>query len=270
LTLGVTYSGYENLQYAGYGPLEERGIKLFDLSGDVQVKIPTDLRFQEFKVAKLLTEADIIINVPVMKTHCICAVTLGVKNLFGFLSTKSKNVFHDLIYEVTLDLNRRFTPDLTIMDGIVGAETWAGEVQGKPKNMGVVLAGTDTFAVDITSSMMMGFEPDKLHIFKLARAMGLINFNYDDLVYLGDDPESLKDPFINQRGEAQRIIDAILGGERSVAGILSIFPEGEKQEEALELLKVIEKNIWCWIEGDRFKADIEALKFHYDVVKKAY
>jgi len=65
----------------------------------------------------------VLINVPVLKTHGQCKVSLGMKNLKGCLSMSSKRAFHgkDLHRMIAL-LNTKIKPKLTIIDGLYAME----------------------------------------------------------------------------------------------------------------------------------------------------
>lgn len=138
-------------------------------------------------VSKLLVEADVIINVPTMKTHLLTNITVAMKNMYGTFPEESKAKFHrfaieDVIYEV----NNAFTPNLTIVDGSIGGEAY-GPLSCRPLYYQTVIASNDVVAADSIASQLMGYDPmDVVHIQK-GHNLGLgnadVNFDMTILPY---------------------------------------------------------------------------------------
>lgn len=143
----------------------------------------------------LLAACDRIINVPCMKTHFNCLVSLGIKNLKGCLRPQDKRALHHL------DLDRALValagivqPSLTIMDGTVGMEGM-GPAEGTPADMRVILGGRDLVAVDAVASYLMGLEPRQVRTTKLAHAADLGQMDLSGITVLGDELAPLRRRF---------------------------------------------------------------------------
>ena len=74
-------------------------------------------------------DADVIINLPKFKAHQQLVATFAVKNMFGCVSGKHKALWHfrrggdDTQFSgLLIDVYRRLSPALTIIDGIVAME----------------------------------------------------------------------------------------------------------------------------------------------------
>ena len=98
-----------------------------------------------------------------MKTHHWTGATLSMKNLFGTVPSGvygwPKNVLHWAgIEECIADLHAAFPRQFAIVDGIVGMEG-NGPIQGVPKRVGVLVAGSDPVSVDATCCRIMGLDP---------------------------------------------------------------------------------------------------------------
>jgi uncharacterized protein (DUF362 family) len=67
------------------------------------------------------------------------------------------------------------TPDLAIVDGIVGMEG-DGPLNGTPKPMGVLIMGSDVVAVDATCCRLMKLDPEKVAYLVMAhrKKLGLL------------------------------------------------------------------------------------------------
>jgi uncharacterized protein (DUF362 family) len=74
-----------------------------------------------------------------------------------------------------VDIALTRTPDLAIVDGIVGMEG-DGPLNGTPKPMGVLIMGSDLVAVDATCCRLMQLDPEKVAYLVLAarKKLGLL------------------------------------------------------------------------------------------------
>ena len=153
-------------QMLGYPLLVQRyGIELMDIH-----KEPfNNINFGEasIQISRPAMEADFFINMPVLKTHNQTILSLGLKNLKGCISTKSRKFCHSpdnrLDYHLSLFLDK-IKPSLTVLDGIYSLER--GPYHGSiAVRMNVIVASCDSLAVDIVGSNLAGLDPvDILHI----------------------------------------------------------------------------------------------------------
>lgn len=112
------------------------------------------------------SRSDLVVSIAKMKTHHWAGVTLTMKNMFGVMPGSvygwPKNVLHHAgIVPSILDINATITPDLAIIDGIVGMEG-DGPIMGTPVNAGVLVMGRNPAAVDATGARIMGIDPLKI------------------------------------------------------------------------------------------------------------
>ncbi|MEW6624666.1 MAG: DUF362 domain-containing protein [Bacillota bacterium] len=170
----------ECVKAAGLQPIKEKyGIDIVDLNKDVAVEmdVPDPLVMDKVKIAKTVLESDLIINLPVMKTHIRTGVTLSLKNMKGVLPGIEKRKTHKLgIDEGIADLNSLVRTSLSVVDGIVGMEgNWEYPRDCVP--LGLLIAGKDPVAVDTVCSKIMGFDPQKIrHINRAAeKQVGTMN-----------------------------------------------------------------------------------------------
>ncbi len=126
-------------------------------------------------VSKMAVKADIIISVPTMKTHLLCNVTLGMKNMYGTFPEENKAKFHRFkIEEVIFEVNKAFTPNLTVIDGTMGGEAW-GPLSSRPVRFMTVVASSDVVAADAVACQLMGYDPFEVAHIKMAHDAGLGN-----------------------------------------------------------------------------------------------
>ena len=146
-----------------------------DLNLDEVTRVP--LKRPKSKLASLYLPntalgCDLLVSLPKIKTHHWVGATLGMKNLFGLVPGGvygwPKNVLHWAgIDESIADLHTLFPHHFTIADGIVGMEG-NGPIQGNPRPLGVIVAGTDPVAVDATCCRLMRIDPGKIGYLQLA------------------------------------------------------------------------------------------------------
>ena len=124
-------------------------------------------------VSRELVEADVVISIPTMKTHLLTSVTLAMKNMYGTFPEENKAKYHRFgIENVVYEVNRAFTPTLTVVDGSIGGEAW-GPLSCTPVNFETVVTSNDVVAADAVCCRLMGYDPtDIIHI-KRAHEEGL-------------------------------------------------------------------------------------------------
>jgi len=91
---------------------------------------PADGRiYHDLPLATDALDADVVINVPKLKTHAMMTMTLGVKNLFGCVVGMTKTQWHlkagqdiGAFARMLVEINDLVAPELTIMDGVIGMD----------------------------------------------------------------------------------------------------------------------------------------------------
>src|SRR5947209_14288735 len=124
-------------------------------------------RLRRFRVPRILNEARFI-NLPVLKTHVVSTMTLGMKNPMGILPRPDRRAMHTFgIDQSIVDMNLGLKPDLTIVDGSVGQDG-EGPLYGDKADLQVLVAGRDSLAVDLVSCQTVGVNPRAIPHLKLA------------------------------------------------------------------------------------------------------
>ncbi len=124
-------------------------------------------RLRTFRVPRVLSEARLI-NLPVLKTHVVSTMTLGMKNPMGLLPRPDRRSMHTLgIDQSIVDMNLGIRPDLTIVDGSVGQDG-EGPLYGDKADLQVLVAGRETLAVDLVCCQLVGVKPRDIPHLKLA------------------------------------------------------------------------------------------------------
>jgi len=163
-----------------------------------EVELPGADVLPRAHVPRTVLQADVFINLPVMKVHSLTLVTLAVKNLHGIISDYDKLYLHcyrefALARKLT-DLLRIRSVDLNVMDALVGQEA-DHSAQGRPVPMGLVLASRDAVAMDAVAGAIMGFAPEEVDTTRIAGQAGLGEADLSRIEILGESIDSVRRPF---------------------------------------------------------------------------
>lgn len=129
--------------------LEQSGSESFECGG------------VRFGVSKPVLEADLVVNLPKVKTHTLTILTAGVKNLYGTLPGFQKASLHksfpkpDDMGRLLARLVEIVKPGLTLADGVVGMEG-DGPSGGTPIALGFVAASVDPVSLDAALCQVLG------------------------------------------------------------------------------------------------------------------
>lgn len=165
---------WRNVEYlvaeSGLGEvLSKYGVKFVDLNHDEPVKLPNlglCTGLESLFMARTVAHADVLISMPKLKTHHWAGATLSLKNLFGTLPGICygwpKNELHWRgIAESIIDIALTRTPELAVVDGVVGMEG-DGPLNGSPRPVGALVMGNDLVAVDATGCRLMGLPAEQI------------------------------------------------------------------------------------------------------------
>jgi uncharacterized protein (DUF362 family) len=113
-----------------------------------EVKVPQGKVLERVEVMKEVLESDVLINVPVAKSHSATGVSLGMKGLMGLIW--DREVFHSQynMSQALADLATVLKPQLTILDATRALVSGGPGGPGNVAKLNLVVAGTDPVAVD--------------------------------------------------------------------------------------------------------------------------
>ncbi len=146
------------------------------------VKIPGAKRLTDVKVHEQILDADVFINVPVLKHHGATTVTVAMKNLMGVVWDRREWHRNDL-HQCIADFCLYRKPDLNIVDG------YRVMTQNGPKGtstsdlalMQSLLISPDIVAVDAASALIFGAQPRDIGHIRIGAEMKIGNINLDQL-----------------------------------------------------------------------------------------
>ena len=168
----------------------ERNCPLIDMDArqPIHVIIEDGVALQSLKVCPEVLEYDVVVSIPVMKTHMHTVVTLAVKNMKGCLWRRTKVDLHMLA--PIKDLNDKplniaiadtasvLRPHISIIDGTTGMEG-LGPSAGQAKKLDLVVAGIDPLAVDAVACSLMGLNAEDVPHLRICaeRGYGVIDIS---------------------------------------------------------------------------------------------
>jgi len=131
-----------------------------------------------------------ILHLPTVKTHGHAVMTGSVKNSFGGLLREVRHYAHKYMHEVLVDLlymQQELHPAVfTVMDGTIAGDG-AGPRTMIPRVKNLLLAATDSVAVDAIAARLMGFDPLSIPFLRMAHERGLGIADPRDIELVGDD-----------------------------------------------------------------------------------
>lgn len=163
----------------------------------------TELQYSEGKylkkiiVSRPFADADVIINVPKLKTHGQMVYTGAVKNMFGAVPGVLKAEYHFRMQEhrnfanALIDIFLSTKTTLNIMDAVVGMDGH-GPTAGNPKHIGLIIASENAFELDYTALNVTGISPYDVPIIREAIERKLCPSSIKEIHIEGEDLDSVK------------------------------------------------------------------------------
>lgn len=184
------------------------GVPLVNLhTGEmVTVPVPAGLFWKELVLPRTLVDIDLLVSVPMMKTHVCATVTLGLKNVIGlypgavygacrwWVHDNLTSVSPGVAFEI-LDMARVNKMGLTVIDASQAMEG-NGPTGGSLVAMNLILAGTSPLATDMVGAAVMGFTNlEAIPTFKWAHTLGMTPATLAEIEVRGETIASVKRNF---------------------------------------------------------------------------
>ncbi|MFC2090956.1 DUF362 domain-containing protein [Bacteroidota bacterium] len=173
----------------------------------VKVNVPDAYVYDEITVHKSLSEIDLLCSVPMMKTHVLASVTLGMKNLIGLYPGNSyctvRSCVHDdginngspgIAYEI-IDMVKACTPELVVIDASTSMEG-NGPSDGELVETNMIIAGTNPLATDMVAAHIMGFSQDEVPTFMKAIECGMLPSSLSEIEIRGEQLDAVQYAFV--------------------------------------------------------------------------
>jgi len=147
------------------------------------VTIPKGKRLKTAKVHEQIINADVFINVPVLKNHSGAKLTMSMKNLMGIVWDRGYWHSNDL-HQCIADFASWKKPTLNIVDAynVMKKNGPKGVSVSDVANMKYLMLSKDMVAIDAAAAKVFGYtNVDDIAYIKIAHQMGIGSKNLDKL-----------------------------------------------------------------------------------------
>lgn len=153
--------------------------------------------FHRLTLSRRIARADVLINLPKLKTHGQMVLTAAVKNTFGAVVGMEKAQWHlragrdpRAFARLLLQIHDLVSPALSVLDGVVGMEG-NGPGAGDPRPLGLLAASTDAHALDAVLCRVLDIPAAAVFTQAAAAEAGLLP-DRDAIEVFGPEPEDLR------------------------------------------------------------------------------
>jgi uncharacterized protein (DUF362 family) len=138
------------------------------------INLPDAVILKKWSVYNKVLDADVFINVPIVKHHSLAGVTLGLKNLMGCVGGDRGQWHKEYLHQRIADIATAIPPDLTVVDAfrILTAHGPQGGNLSDVRKVNTVAVSTDHVAADAYGAFLFGVEPKEIDYIRLAHEMG--------------------------------------------------------------------------------------------------
>ncbi len=146
------------------------------------VSVPGGRQLKEAKVHELVMDADVFINVPVLKHHGGAQITICLKNLMG--NVWDRRYFHrNNLQQCIADIGTYRKPDLNVVDAyrVMMQNGPRGVSEDDVVLMKSLIVSNDMVAADTAAARLFGTEPEQVGHIRLAHEMGVGTMDLDSL-----------------------------------------------------------------------------------------
>jgi len=147
-----------------------------------EVNVANGKNLKKDKIHEAILNADVFINVPVLKNHSSAKLTIAMKNLMGINWDRGywhKNDLHQCI----ADLSTQIKPHLNVVDAyyVMKKNGPRGVSVDDVVTMKSLIVSTDIVAADAASAKLFGIDPVDVKYIKLAHEMKIGRMDIDKL-----------------------------------------------------------------------------------------
>lgn len=136
------------------------------------VKIPKGKILKADECMREVLDADVLINIPVVKVHGASAMTASMKNLMG-TNWDRQNWHRKGLDQCIADYSSAVKAELVILDAVRIMLTGGPKGPGKTKDVGQIIAATDPVAADAYAARLLGKDPAQIGHIVAASKLGL-------------------------------------------------------------------------------------------------
>ena len=230
---GITIATRYNFKQAGYPEIiNKHGINTYYFDEDkhlpVSIKSEHSLRDNIF-IPKPIVDCDFLINLPKFKAHPWCRLTLSLKNFIGIQDDRHRLVDHNQYLEHKIaDLQSVIQPKFIAIDAITAGQKMM--LTPTPFDMGAIIMGTNSCAVDTVGCHMVHVNPNDLVHLRYASERGFGPMDLEQIDVGGDFPlDEVREKTRNFEFCLERI-DDYFGADSNLSCTVGAFPEAHSPD----------------------------------------
>lgn len=230
---GITIATRLSFKNAGYPEIiKKHKIKsyYFDETKQVPVELKKEGRLRDrIYVPKPIADCDFLINLPKFKAHPWCRLTLSLKNFIGIQDDRYRLVDHNSFLEHKIaDLQEVIQPKFIAIDAITAGQKMM--LTPTPFEMGAIVMGTNSCAVDTVGCHMVHVDPNDLIHLRLASERGFGPMRLEDIEVCGDFPLEEVQAKTKDFEFCLERVDDYFGKESNLSATVGTFPEKHSPE----------------------------------------
>ena len=152
-----------------------------------EVKLDRGILVKSMEVSSEVLDSDVLISVPVGKTHGSAGVSLSMKGMMGLIFDTDRRAFHSHgLHESIVDMVTILKPHLVVIDGTRILASGGPGGPGEVIPLNVVVASADMVAAD-AQMVVLGtwygkkIEPAQVRHISMAAQRGLGRIDLDKL-----------------------------------------------------------------------------------------
>ncbi|MFC1497960.1 DUF362 domain-containing protein [Verrucomicrobiota bacterium] len=149
-----------------------------------------------FNIAKPILDADVIINVPKVKTHILTILTAAVKNMYGVVPGYQKTTLHKLyptpqnFGKLIAAIYKTVPPQLNIADAVIGMDG-DGPSAGSPIQLGFLAASGNAVAMDLILCSILKINPRTVPYLRYLVPTDNYTLHTNEISVIGEKPEKI-------------------------------------------------------------------------------
>ena len=159
-----------------YKVLQEENIEIAENSKLIHLENNNTLKYKQFDFSESFVNADILINLPKLKTHSFTYFSCAQKNLFGMIYGLTKADWHVkannpkdfgmLINDIYTTTKSQYQKDhyINLCDAVIGLEGDGPTTGGTSQELGAIICSTSGVAADIVGIKLAGLDLSKSFI----------------------------------------------------------------------------------------------------------
>ncbi|MDD2376232.1 MAG: DUF362 domain-containing protein [Clostridia bacterium] len=150
---------------------------------------------KNIEIISPILNADLVVNLPKLKTHAMMNLTCSVKNLFGIIPGERKAEIHSLysnydsFSNAMIDISNFVKNQITIVDAIYSMEG-NGPNSGSPRHTGLIIASSNQFEIDYLVTKLINLKLEDSYIVKNSIERGILT-NPSSIEIVGEKLEDI-------------------------------------------------------------------------------